>query len=559
MKNMEMVPGLRVGVVLLAIVLFTLGVPDSGRAAPGDLDPTFGSGGKVTTDFGGDDQAFALALQPDGKIVAAGSSTQNFALARYNADGSLDATFGSGGKVTTNFGLVLTLAHALALQPDGKIVVAGESNVNFALARYNPDGSLDATFGTGGKVITDFGGIDRARALALQPDGKIVVAGESAPFTGLSDFALARYNPDGSLDASFGTGGKVTTDFGGTADRADALALQPDGKIVLAGGSSSVSASVDFALARYNPDGSLDASFGTGGKVITDFGNSDAAFALALQPDGKIIVAGVSTGVSVGPGRGFALARYNPDGSLDATFGTGGKVITNFGGAVAIGFAESVALQPDGKIVVTGPSFFGNTSDFALARYNPDGSLDASFGTGGKVTTDFGGTADQAHALALQPDGKLVLAGSSGPIGSQNFALARYKGDPIPTVSIATNQPVYHAGDRMIVTVTTDPGETTDRWYLLVALVTPVNTPADLFFIYRFDPVVELITLQEAISRPVADIAARPLSVVVAESFTILDVTLPALPVGSYQWLTAFFSENLTRISNAAGAPFTFE
>ncbi len=146
-----------------------------------------------------------------------------------------------------------------------------------------------------------------------------------------------------------------------------------------------------------------------------------------------------------------------------------------------------------------------------------------------------------------------------GKPSSGDFALARYKGDPTPTVSIATNQPVYHAGDRMIITVTTDPGETTDRWYLVVALVTPINTPADPFFIYRYDPVFELITLQTALSRPFADIAARPLSPVAVESFVILDVILPALPVGAYQWLTALFSENLSRTSNVAGAPFTFE
>ena len=255
----------------------------------------------------------------------------------------------------------------------------------------------------------------------------------------------------------------------------------------------------------------------------------------------------------------FALSLPSParaaPGDLDPTFGSGGKVTTDFGGNDQ---ASALALQPDGKIVVAGSTTASGNFNIALARYTPDGSLDASFGGRGKVTTDFG-SADAAFALALQPDGKLVVAGVSGPLFNGNFALARYKGDPLPTASIATNQPVYHASDRMTVTITTDPGETTDRWYLVVALVTPVNTPTDPLFIYRFNPVVELITLQTALARPFADIAARPLSVVVAESFAILDVTLPALPVGPYQWLTAFFSENLTRVSNVAGATFTFE
>jgi len=251
----------------------------------------------------------------------------------------------------------------------------------------------------------------------------------------------------------------------------------------------------------------------------------------------------------------FALARYNPDGSLDATFGSGGTVITDFG---PIDAAEAIVLQPDGKLVVAGSSCSLGLCDFALARYNSNGSSDSTLGSGGKVATDFGAL-DRAHALALQLDGKIVVAGFSAISGSGNFALARYKGDPLPTVSIATNQPLYHAGDRMIVTVTTDPAETTDRWYLVVALVTPVNTPTELFFIYRFNPVVELLPLQAALARPMADIAARPLSVVAAESFTILDLTLPALPVGAYQWLTAFFSENLSRISIVAGASLSFE
>src|SRR6266540_3708037 len=296
--------------------------------APGDLDPTFGAGGKVTTVFGGDSRAYALVLQPNGKLVAAGVGPNGFVLVRYNPDGSLDTSFGGDGKVTTAIGFGAE-ANALALQPDGKLVAAGTSDIEdsttvgpqFALVRYNPDGSLDTSFGVGGKVTTAIGdGADRrharAFALALQPDGKLVAAGEP-------DFTLVRYR-DGSLDTSFGVSGKVTTSDG-VLVVANALALQPDGKLVAAGMGWTGSTGFESALVRYNPDGSFDTSFGVGGKVTTDTGESGGAHALALQPDGKLVAAG------------SGLIRYKPDGSLDTSFGVGGKVTTAIGdGAYAV-------------------------------------------------------------------------------------------------------------------------------------------------------------------------------------------------------------------------------
>ncbi len=372
--------------------------PTAAHAAPGELDLMFGVGGKVTTDFGGTENAFALVLQPDGKLVAAGVSGANFALARYNADSSLDATFGAGGLVMSGIGGA-GVARALILQPDGKLVAAGSSGVDFVLARYNTDGTLDTSFGAGGLATTDFGGTENAFALIRQPDGKLVAAGASG-----ADFALARYNVDGSLDPTFGAGGEVTTGFR-EPGVARALILQPDGKLVAAGASGT-----DFALARYNVDGSLDATFGIGGKTTVGISGPGAAFALIRQPDGKLVAA-------VASGADFALARYNANATLDSTFGSGGKLATSFGGSAG---ANALILQPDGKLVAAGAS----GADFALARYNVDGSLDATFGAGGKVTTGFGGT-EEASALILQPDGKLVAAGFS----SANFALARYQGD----------------------------------------------------------------------------------------------------------------------------------
>jgi uncharacterized delta-60 repeat protein len=303
----------------------------------------------------------------------------------------LDPTFGTGGKITTDFSGRCDGASALALQSDGKIVVAGTSGTgcqpfvgnfvlphyefgDFAVARYNHDGSLDATFASGGKVTTDFfGGSDNATAVALQSSGKIVVAGFAD-----NDFALARYNSDGSLDTSLGTGGKVNTDFSGGTDEAWTLAVQSDGKIVVAGWTR-VGSSADFALARYNSDGSLDATFGSAGKVTTDFsGGCDGISALGIQSDGKVVVAG-RTGTDCGGGTfptgDFALARYNSDGSLDATFGNGGRVTTPFPYPFWFGWASALALQPDGKIVAGGTYFV----NFGLLRYNSDGSLDTTF------------------------------------------------------------------------------------------------------------------------------------------------------------------------------------
>jgi uncharacterized delta-60 repeat protein len=396
----------------------------------------------VLTDFSGSgsgDYLNAVAIQNDGKIVAAGlsyaSGKAEFALARYIANGSLDTSLGSGGKVLTDFSgsSGYDEAKAVAIQKDGKIVAAGVSGggpYDFALARYNADGSLDTSFGSGGKVLTDIGGTgDVAYAVAIQKDGKIVAAGSSnASGSGdYDDFALARYNADGSPDTSFGSGGKVLTNFGAFSDSAYAVAIQRNGKIVAAG--YTCCGSFDFALARYNADGSLDTSFGSGGKVLTAFSGSfyGEARAVAIQGNGKIVAAGVSTASGYDD---FALARYKKNGSLDTSFGSGGKVLTNFTGSSYDG-ANAVAIQRNGKIVAAG---FDNASgsyhsdDFALARYKKNGSLDTSFGSGGMVLTDFSGSGsfDWADAVAIQKDGKIVAAGYSEASGSSDFALARY-------------------------------------------------------------------------------------------------------------------------------------
>jgi uncharacterized delta-60 repeat protein len=417
--------------------------------ASGDLDPTFGNGGKVLTPFDFTaDIAEAVAVQADGKIVAVGSSFSSatgddFALARYNADGSLDTSFSGDGLLITDFAGSGDIATSVAIQADGKIIVAGYSGqvgsgrTVFALARYNADGSLDTSFSGDGQLTMDFGSWDDlANSVAIQADGKIVVAGWSSLIDGSVDFALARYNADGSLDTSFSGDGRLITDFGATTDIAVSVAIQADGKIVAAGTSLQSATEVDFAVARYNADGSLDTSFRGDGRLTTDFGTAgdDFANSVAIQADGKIVVAGESS--PSGIWNDFALARYNVDGSLDTSFSGDGRLTTGLG--TKDDSAYSVAIQADGKIVAAGWSEQSGTwLDFALARYNVDGSLDTSFSGDGWVTTDFGGANEFAFSVAIQKDGKIVAAGVSDALGRNTFALARY---------LNSQPPIAHAG-----------------------------------------------------------------------------------------------------------------
>jgi uncharacterized delta-60 repeat protein len=423
-------------------VLLCSNLPNTVQAADGDLDLTFSADGKVTTDLGASETASAVVVQPDGKIVIAGdrrtpSGPGDFVLVRYNLDGSLDSTFGSGGIDMVDIG-GLDVAFGLALQPDGKLVVVGSTfsdatSENFAVARLNRDGSLDQSFGSGGKTITDFlGDFDEARGVALAPDGKIILGGFTRRETpDNTDFAVARYNTNGSLDTSFGVGGKVLTDFFGSEDEAFAVAVQADGKIVLAGGAVDNPRFLpNFALARYNTDGSLDSGFGSGGKLFSKFSLSDEAFAVAIQRDGKIVAGGHTFG-GIPTGLDFCVARYNTNGSLDQGFGSGGFASTDF--FRMQDQVRGLVIQPDGKIVAAGLAvvFSSEDSDFGLARYNTDGSPDASFGTGGKVNTDFFGrledSFESAFAVAQGPDGKLVAAGvATSPSGGFDFAVARY-------------------------------------------------------------------------------------------------------------------------------------
>jgi uncharacterized delta-60 repeat protein len=427
-------------------------------SAPGSLDTTFGSGGLVTTNFlrKSNDTALSIAVQPDGKIIAAGiagnSSGYYFAVARYNPNGTLDTSFGPdhSGKVSTLFDTSY-YGHSgwgFVLQPDGKIVVGGNpAYTTYELARYNANGTLDTTFGPNhnGTLTTTFVGAAGTTVtgttlggLAIETVGgssKIVASidweGRDA-FHTHSAFALARYNLDGTLDNSFGSGGEVVAPVFSydTAIALNPVIIQADGKIVVGGEGEFQANNLQTILARYDTSGNLDASFGSGGLVTLPGSSADS---LALQPDGKIVA-----------GRIDGLLRFNvgvagqPDGSLDTTFGVGGFAATTSSN-------ESLAIQMNGKIVTVGR---GSNS---VARYNPDGSVDTGFGNAGFATMP---ASCSAYSVALQTDGKILAAGQSAANRQTgvDFAVARFLGDPIPAVGSFTANPVT-AGSNGTLTV----------------------------------------------------------------------------------------------------------
>jgi uncharacterized delta-60 repeat protein len=380
--------------LVVSVMTGSFAVLSEVNAAPGDLDPTFGIGGKViTTGIGGISD---IAIQPDGKIVAVSGAR----IVRYNANGSLDSSFGEGGMVLIPAGpLAAVYLSSVAIQSDGKIVVAAEIDSlvdppSSYLIRLDTNGVLDTTFNSGSTMN---GGGD---SVAIQADGKLLTCG----WDGFS--TLTRYHSNGQPDTSFnGTGGVITPD-----SSAFSVAVQADGKILVAGSRGSGYPG-QFIIFRYNTDGSRDTSFGTNGTVTPTFpGHPGDSYGrkLAVQADGKIVAAGVAAGVQL-------IVRFDPNGSLDTAFGNNGVVFA---------FSGDVAIQADGKIVTVG-SF---NDDFGVARYNSNGTLDTTFGGDGLVSTNLGGL-DGASAVAIQSDGKIVAAGNSS---NWHSALARYRGARTP-------------------------------------------------------------------------------------------------------------------------------
>lgn len=403
----------------------------------GDLDPSFSGDGIATVDFATnqDDRGQCMLVQPDGRILVGGGSHQGngvkFALARLMPDGSLDATFGTNGRVATQVGSPPSLDdsfYALALQPDGKIIAVGRTfatgiGYRAAVLRYNSNGTLDASFSGDGIQVDNLGSgdDDSYYGVAVQPDGRIVVAG-IAKGSADYDVVVARYTTSGALDASFSSDGYTIMDIGTVDNRASAMVLQPDGNIVIAGEHGPPSVDCDFLLARFTPTGALDTSFGTNGVAISAFSAStDWAYALALQSDGRLIASGlVANGAQVN----LAIARYEADGDLDPTFDGDGLVLNTYS---AVGYARSVAVLPDGRIAAGGNA----GSLFMAVIYNADGTPDTGFSADGVVTPITGSSAF-AYAVAVQSDGKLLLAGQANyGATANNFVVARFYTAPV--------------------------------------------------------------------------------------------------------------------------------
>jgi uncharacterized delta-60 repeat protein len=437
-------------------------------ATGGRPDPTFNGQGAAVTAFAGElAEARALCVQADGRIIVAGSvgatadGTKDFALVRYHPDGMLDETFGTGGKCVVHVAGSDSSAYALAVNTDAtKIVAVGSSldlesnSLDFLLVRLAADGLLDTTFNGNGIVVTDFLGHsdDIAYAVALQSDGKILAAGfttqpdstthegdQKRPDEGPAQlrtehFAMARYLPDGSLDLDFGDEGMAVTSFPGDLSRARAICIQPAGEIIVAGivraGGDSLA---DFAAVRYSSDGRLDETFGVGGRVLIDVvGTDDTAHAVALQADGKIVLAGEAADDM--DHLHFLLVRLDPHGKPDPDFNSSGVLLVED----LAGSAFGIAVQGDGKLLAGGYATreatddAGNLApkdDFAIARFETGGALDMSFGKSGVALIDLGGRSDRAAAIALQPDGAILAAGSTSFPGEMYFAVIRLLGD----------------------------------------------------------------------------------------------------------------------------------
>lgn len=396
------------------------------------LDNSFGLGGISTLDVGNiEEYGESVALQSDGKIILAGwddeGINRNFVITRFDSDGELDLTFGNNGITVVDFAGSHDVCLSVEVQTDGKIVASGYSlvltNYDIALCRLTEDGLLDITFNATGKVTTAVGtGSDFSRDLALQSDGKIIVGGLTDN-SGNSDFVVVRYNSDGSLDNSFDTDGIAVTEPGLSDDVIESIAIQADGKILAAGQSFNGSTS-DFCVVRYNSDGSLDPTFDSDGIVITEhFTGPNNIFSIKIQPDGKIVAAGFSM-TAPGENSHFSAVRYNHDGSLDPLFGTAGKIFTPV--CAISDRSNALVIGSDGTILLAGFAYNTSNRDFALVRYLANGTIDNSFDSDGILLTPIGDSTDVISDLIVQPDGKILAVGLSHNGVDSDLALARY-------------------------------------------------------------------------------------------------------------------------------------
>ncbi|MES2617629.1 MAG: T9SS type A sorting domain-containing protein [Bacteroidota bacterium] len=395
--------------LLVVGVVVALCAPFAMAQLPGSIDVTYGTNGKATASNGQEySVAWGMALQKDGKTIVAGTTLTDIMLTRFTTQGMPDSTFGDDGVVVTDINNnSVEQPNAVIVQADGKILVTGitftNSKRNFALLRYLPNGTLDNSFSNDGKVITVLSiGQDEPRAIALQPDGKILLAGYSDAL-----FAVVRYKQNGTLDSTFSNDGIQTTAIDTGNGLATSVHVLKDGKILLVG-YHNYNAQTDCAMAQYKANGQLDSSFGTNGKVIADIGGIDRIYCATVQPDDKIVVAGnIYTSDYA-----FGIARFTKTGILDTAFSSDGKLSVSYGNSHS-SKALGVAVQPDGKILVAGTDSYSG-SDIALLRLDSKGVPDATFGTAGKVLTNFGTVnIDEGVGIAVLPTGKIMVGGNS--------------------------------------------------------------------------------------------------------------------------------------------------
>ncbi|MBK6932511.1 MAG: hypothetical protein IPH12_17285 [Saprospirales bacterium] len=397
--------------------------------APGTLDAAFGIAGIARITFlTYQSDCKAATLQTDGKIILAGQylagGLGNMAFVRLHTNGSPDNSFGSAGQAIIAFNNANVTVSAVCMAAGGKIVVGGNSNNLSTIVRLTSNGAADNTFGTSGMVSFD-GDVTALTDLVVLPDGKMVGCGTADQGSGKL-FCAFRRNADGSADNTFGVNGFAYANVG-SQPTVTRLAVQPDGKVLLTGTVySNMTTFYDLVLFRFNANGTPDNTFGANGKVVSVLSTNSAyelGNAIALQQDGKIVAAGRIANTTPAE---FVVARYNANGVLDNTFGTNGAAKIDFyAGASALDEAKAVAIQSDGKIIVGGTALNGSTREMALARLTKTGALDAGFGTGGKTTTAIG-TKVFGDAMVLQPDGKIVLAGTATVSSQNQFAAARY-------------------------------------------------------------------------------------------------------------------------------------
>lgn len=424
-------------IIVLALILTNVSI---GTAGDNHLDYTFHADGKTSTTYlaNSNDEANAVAIYNGSQFVVAGvtdnaGAGNDFLVMRYNDTGGLDTSFGTNGKVTTDFGGNET-ARAIVVS-GGKIIVVGSvifpgAIHDFVVARYNADGSLDNTFSGDGRLVIDFqGGNDSGRAVSTDGD-KLLVAGSVD--SGLA-WGVARINSDGTLDTTFSGDGKVITDVGTGTEIAYGVLSLSNGKVLATGVTSRIGATDgDFALVRYNSNGTLDTTFDTDGKVITDFNGLDNWAYTVKAHANNFILAGES--YSPGGAHYLTLARYNDNGSLDTSFNGIGYVFTDLNPTNGES-AYAMAINAFGQIVVAGSAFSSNPGieHFILFRYNHTGTRDRTFGTNGRVNTIFGPGGAQANGIAIRPglvtsaQDEIVAVGTySPPNQDTDFAVAKY-------------------------------------------------------------------------------------------------------------------------------------